>query len=1102
MRITRGFHGLVGCLVLLMCLAPLSGQTIPKPAAQKSVYIEPGPRVQSVQYFDGATTEVETETVWKPLCVDQSGRLTVDDLRAIAQLSKAAAAANPPPAEPQGGVAGVIPAPFVLNFNATTSMPAGALEALAKVKYYYESQFTDPITVTINIAFATLSPGVLGATSSSYINVTYANTRNGLVSGMDGDDVIQNFLPSGSTIAVRYDGNSATATNETRVFVTIADHRATVGSVSGTAASMTFNNQFPWDYDPPITGGTYDFQSVITHEVGHALGFTSGADFRTNDMEMLDLYRFQRSDGANDFNPDDFTEFTNTARLVDLNAPGTNDDSNSDLISVEYQMSDGSPNQASHFHDQSPAIGIMDPTIGAGQTFYPNFLRTSDLNMFDAIGWDYPHLNQSCPAAREMSCNSTVHPDVTTLSDVASPLFSCGNGTSHVGALWYSFTATHDSAHISTCDSLSADPTFAVYDGECGNLVEIACGEDGGCAGSTKAGLCVTGLVPGKIYYIQLAARNAASRGIIELDLECSCDGACCIQSPPSCTVTDEDSCTGLGGVFAGGNTTCLGDSDLDGRDDACQSSYLTYGQVPTSNQEDLASNLDISDSVPDTVLVEGFTSDGRPVRRVRWWGSVLDAGVNPDGWFVGFHEPRTTGGAQAPALGLYFCGSEVVDKVNMDFDSCAPEAVIQYTVELVGCCLVNANPDSRSSLTPATPGGFLTDTCTDYALSIQALVGRRYDSDGLGGCTAAATPATATSNFWGWHSTVDDEVAGQALSTIVTEVGPDWVFDPWAPAAASCGNPDTAFELYSSDPLNNDCNCNGIPDDQDVLVSDCNANGVPDECEPDCNGNGVPDDCDVTLATSLDCQGNGRPDECDVSYGYSVDSNGDNVPDECCQVISTPLRDPGDSNKCRFITVPSAPAGLRAVRVRLVSLHHPNPPYAAGAVSNFSSFEGQVRWLGPPVQYVESAGSGIPFKVSTLQCAPYYADWSTIGLVHVSGREVVPSSSYDVQWITEGCIESSELSFSSALNIPTTRWGDIELPFSPPDGTTQPDLGDVSAAINKFKNQPAAIIKARALLAGEVPDPTLDYSFTDIAACVDAFKGAAYPNAGPTACP
>jgi hypothetical protein len=51
-------------------------------------------------------------------------------------------------------------------------------------------------------------------------------------------------------------------------------------------------------------------------------------------------------------------------------------------------MSDGEPYQASHF-SQNNVDAIMQPAIGSGETFYPNFYRAPDRNMFDAIGWDY-----------------------------------------------------------------------------------------------------------------------------------------------------------------------------------------------------------------------------------------------------------------------------------------------------------------------------------------------------------------------------------------------------------------------------------------------------------------------------------------------------------------------------------------------------------------------------------------------------------------------------------------------------------------------------------------------------------------------------------------
>ncbi|MFQ5462152.1 MAG: hypothetical protein ACE5E5_05940 [Phycisphaerae bacterium] len=52
--------------------------------------------------------------------------------------------------------------------------------------------------------------------------------------------------------------------------------------------------------------------------------------------------------------------------------------------------------------------------------------------------------------------------------------------------------------------------------------------------------------------------------------------------------------------------------------------------------------------------------------------------------------------------------------------------------------------------------------------------------------------------------------------------------------------------------------------------------------CLNDCNGNGIPDDQDIADGTSQDCQPNGIPDECDLQSGTSPDCNENGIPDEC----------------------------------------------------------------------------------------------------------------------------------------------------------------------------------------------------------------------------
>jgi hypothetical protein len=142
----------------------------------------------------------------------------------------------------------------------------------------------------------------------------------------------------------------------------------------------------------------------------------------------------------------------------------------------------------------------------------------------------------------------------------------------------------------------------------------------------------------------------------------------------------------------------------------------------------------------------------------------------------------------------------------------------------------------------------------------------------------------------------------------------------------------------------------------------------------------------------------------------------------------------------------------------------------------------------------VESTANPTPFFASPLQCEAYYRNWNSIDVVHVYGSEVVPSSMYDIQAVLEDCSLLEEANYTAPLRMETTRWGDIDVPYNPPSPTTQPDLADISALVNKFRSAPGAPIKAQAVLAGSVPDFGLDIGFDHISACVDAFKGREYP--------
>jgi len=241
---------------------------------------------------------------------------------------------------------------------------------------------------------------------------------------------------------------------------------------------------------------------------------------------------------------------------------------------------------------------------------------------------------------------------------------------------------------------------------------------------------------------------------------------------------------------------------------------------------------------------------------------------------------------------------------------------------------------------------------------------------------------------------------------------------------------------------------------------------------------------------------------------GPKATQNADGSISVCCDCRPRKLvADPTGINKPRFISLSAAGAVTAmtgpddtALRVRFVSLHHVQPPYSGGASTPFTLFEGLSMYVGPPVQYVESASSGIPFYASALQCDPLYQDWSTMTLLHITGEAIVPSSIYELESLSSTCMgtEASCEDVSDPLEVRTTRWGDVDAPYNPPAVDPQPDTTDISALVNKFKSALGAPIKARALLFGSntrgTIDPAPDFSFSHISMCVDAFKGFPYP--------
>ncbi len=268
------------------------------------------------------------------------------------------------------------------------------------------------------------------------------------------------------------------------------------------------------------------------------------------------------------------------------------------------------------------------------------------------------------------------------------------------------------------------------------------------------------------------------------------------------------------------------------------------------------------------------------------------------------------------------------------------------------------------------------------------------------------------------------------------------------------------------------------------------------------------------TFTNSWDCNNNGVPDDQDIISGFSSDDNGNGIPDECecTTTCSQPLPEqPIAVAKSRSLSfAPGNPGQLTAVRVKFTSLPPP-----------FDVLNGETMFVGPPQETCENAGQTAPppggcesvpglasstFQAATLQCDPYYMDWSTIGTVHLFHQAIVPGGFYEVQAVDQVCNATANSVYSLPLWTSTTEaWGDVvsdctTMPCGAPDGAVGVTT-DVTAVLDKFKNLSGAPMKARCEM--EPAQVDLSINISDVTLVLDAFKGFDYPfTEVPAACP
>jgi hypothetical protein len=292
---------------------------------------------------------------------------------------------------------------LTFQFNPDPGTPQAVIDAFGLAAMRWSQVLQNDIVVNLDIGFAPMSGGVLGQTDYSFIHREYAAVRSALSAAADSaDDLsavanLQTGVSYGRLINRTTDNPAGANSAQTYVHMmnlvslTRANAKALMlldenGAPDG---AIRFNSGVAFDFDPSdgTTSGHFDFVTIATHEIGHALGFAS----IINQLEqipsnagalpstVLDLLRFSaQSLGAGPGYIDSSAD--GRAKYFSLNGG---------LQSVALFATGavyGSGYQADHWQEWSFA-GLMDPQSFPG---LQRRLSTTDLRAFDAIGYQVP----------------------------------------------------------------------------------------------------------------------------------------------------------------------------------------------------------------------------------------------------------------------------------------------------------------------------------------------------------------------------------------------------------------------------------------------------------------------------------------------------------------------------------------------------------------------------------------------------------------------------------------------------------------------------------------------------------------------------------------
>lgn len=266
------------------------------------------------------------------------------------------------------------PTPFTININWDASVanaPAGFTSDVLAAVQYLESQFVNPVTITIDVGYneidgSALSSGALGESLTYLSSVSYASLLGAVTADATTatDASVVASLPATSPVS---GANYWVSAAQAEALGLVASNTSLDGYIGfATASLFTYGDTAT---SGTVAAGTYDFFATVVHEITEVMGrqLLTGETVGSyaHSYSLLDLLHYS-APGTRDFS-------ASTPGYFSVNGGVTN-------LGQFNTVAGGDPGDwASSVTDNS-----FDAFSNPGVV---NAVTANDLTIMDAIGW-------------------------------------------------------------------------------------------------------------------------------------------------------------------------------------------------------------------------------------------------------------------------------------------------------------------------------------------------------------------------------------------------------------------------------------------------------------------------------------------------------------------------------------------------------------------------------------------------------------------------------------------------------------------------------------------------------------------------------------------